>query len=122
MRLAKKRIEKGRWPLIKHAVEFNKLIVLKQKYLSQLSINYGLQSIEVENSIINQMRGLTMRIHAINSVYLSKENLTPWVDGTTLTAKKRLEYFEKINFNYLSYQRIFPNWLICICIKIKSKT
>lgn len=101
VRLAKEEVKKGRWPLLKHAVEFNKLIVLKQKYLSQLSINYGLESIEVENSIINQMRGLSMRIYAINLVYQSKGNLTAGVDGITLTVEKRLEYLEKINFNYL---------------------
>jgi len=101
VKLAKEQIEKGRWPLLEHAVLFNKLIVLKQKYLSQLSINYGLQSIEVENLIINQMRGLVMKIYAINSVYQSKGNLTPGVDGEILTAEKRLYYLEKINFNYL---------------------
>jgi hypothetical protein len=101
VKLAKEQIEKGRWPLLKHAVVFNKLVVLKQKYLSQLSINYGLHSIEVENSIIDQMRGLVMRIYAINSVYQSKGNQTPGVDGKILTADKRLEYLEKVNFNFL---------------------
>lgn len=101
VKLAKEQIEKGKWPLLMHAVAFNKLVVLKQKYLSQLSINYGLHSIEVENSIIDQMRGLVMRIYAINSVYQSKGNLTPGVDGEILTADKRLDYLEKVNFNFL---------------------
>jgi len=101
VKLAKDQIEKGKWPLLKHAVFFNKLIALKQKYLSQLSINYGLQSIEVENSIINQMRGLVIKIYAINLVYMSKGNLTSGIDHEVLTAQKRLNYLEKINFNYL---------------------
>jgi len=101
VKLVKEQIEKGKWPLLMHAVVFNKLVVLKQKYLSQLSINYGLHSIEVENSIIDQMRGLVMRIYAINLVYQSKGNLTPGVDGEILTADKRLEYLEKVNFNFL---------------------
>jgi hypothetical protein len=42
VKLAKDRIEKGKWILLKHAVAFNELIGLKQKYLSQLSISYGL--------------------------------------------------------------------------------
>jgi hypothetical protein len=101
VKLAKEQIEKGKWPLLKHVVAFNELVVLKQNDLSQFFINYGLHLIEVENSIINQMCRLVMKIYAINSVYKSKGNLTSGVGGEIFTAAKRLEYLEKVNFNFL---------------------
>jgi len=91
VKLAKEQIEKGKWPLLKHVVAFNELVVLKQNDLSQFFINYGLHLIEVENSIINQMCRLVMKIYAINS----------GVGGEIFTAAKRLEYLEKVNFNFL---------------------
>jgi hypothetical protein len=94
VKLAKEQIEKGKWSLLKHAVAFNELVILKQNYLSQLFINYGLHLIEVENPIINQMCELGMKIYAINSAYQGKGNLTSGVDGKILTAAKRLEYLE----------------------------
>jgi hypothetical protein len=101
VKLAKEQIEKGKWPLVKHVVAVNELVVLKQNDLSQFFINYGLHLIEVENSIINQMCRLVMKIYAINSVYKSKGNLTLGVGGEIFTAAKRLEYLEKVNFNFL---------------------
>ena len=47
------------------------------------------------------MRGLVMRIYAINLVYQGKGNLTVGVDGETFIAAKLLEYLEKVNFNFL---------------------
>ena len=99
VKLAKEQIERGRWPLLKHAVVFNKLIVLKQRYLAQLSIHYGLKSVEVQNAIIKQMCGLTLRIYAVYTVYQSEGNLTAGVDGIVLTADKRLDFLEQLNFN-----------------------
>ena len=101
--LAKLEIEQGRWPLLKHAVIFNKLIELKQCYLAQLSIIYGIYSTEVEKGLINEMRGLSFRIFAVNSVYMGKGNLTPGIDGETLTAAKRLDYLKLLNFNKFLY-------------------
>jgi len=98
-KLAKLEIEQGRWPLVKYADIFNKLIELKQCYLAQLSIIYGIYSPEVEKGIINQMRGLSLRIFAVNSVYMGKGNLTAGIDGEILTAVKRLDYLKLLNFN-----------------------
>ncbi len=98
-KLAKLDIEQDRWPLLKHAVIFNKLIELKQCYLAKLSTFYGLYSTEVNKGLINQLRGLTFRIFAVNSVYMGKGNLTPGIDGETLTAIKRLDFLKHINFN-----------------------
>jgi len=74
---------------------------MKQKYLAQLSSFYGLTSEKVEASIIKEIRGLTMRIYAINAVYQSKGNLTAGVDGVTLTADLRLEFLKKLSFKLL---------------------
>ena len=92
-----KEISKSRWPMLKYGKEVRFLAALKQKYLCYLSSVHGLRSKHVEQEVCNLVSNLDLRVFAIDTVYRSRGNLTPGVDGQTLNKENLLCYLDKLS-------------------------
>jgi len=91
--------------MLKFNKEIRYLVQLKQKFLALLSRECGLYSTRVESQVLSWLCNLEMRVFAIETVYRSRGNKTPGVDGVTLS-KENLHYYLNIlrEDNLLKYK------------------
>jgi len=83
--------------MLKYGKEVRFLAALKQKYLCYLSSVHGLRSKYVEQEVCNLVNNLDLRVFAIDTVYRSRGNLTPGVDGQILNKENLLCYLDKLS-------------------------
>lgn len=88
--------------MLKYGKEVRVLAALKQKYLCYLSSVHGLRSKHVEQEVCNLVSNLDLRVFAIDTVYRSRGNLTPGVDGEILNKENLLYYLDKLSSKELN--------------------
>ena len=94
-------INKNIWPMLRHPKLIYELLELKQKYLSMLSLEHGLNSKIVNNQMTEWLCSLVFRIVAIETVYRSTGVRTSGVDGVLLNSKNLLNFLKNLTFQFL---------------------
>jgi len=81
--------------------EILQLTAKRQKFLSLLSIKYHFSSIKVKNQVEEWLCKLDLRCLAIETVYRSKGNKTPGIDGSLLLQATLQDHLDLIDFKNL---------------------
>jgi len=92
----KNELESGRWPMLRLSKEINQIIKLKQRFMALLSYRSNFDSTIVMFWLNEWMCGLDCRIYAIESVYRSKGNRSPGVDGVKLDKDLLITFLSKL--------------------------
>lgn len=103
-----KYIENNIWPMFKLNKEIKHLVRLRQKYISLLSIRDGVRSTLIKQTLNNWLTKIDLRVFAIEQTYRSRGNLTPGIDGKTLTAKDLINQLQYLQFNHLEVYKSGP--------------
>lgn len=97
-----KLIKVCKFPLPLLNSDVSQLVFLRQKYIANLSKQYGMYAAEVRSFFIESITRLEMRLFAIEQVHRSAGSRIPGIDGVILTCKNKLFFLEKLKFNVLN--------------------
>ena len=99
--LLQKSIDANRWPMLLHSKALIELKLKRQKWLCLAAGKYGMRSTLVETKFSDWLCSLDMRISAVETVYRSRGNRSPGVDGLVLTRENLLSQVKALSFNQL---------------------
>jgi len=82
--------------MLKYSKEMESLKELRQRWLCLAAGKYGLRSIQVEAKFTEWLCSLDMRVTAVETVYRSRGNRCPGVDGLVLGRENLRDQTEKL--------------------------
>jgi len=106
--LLRKCMDDNDWPMFHHSKALIELKSKKQMWICLAAGKYGVRSIQVETQFSEWLCSLDMRVSAVETVYRSRGNRSPGIDGNILTRENLLSHVNALSFNQLFKYKASP--------------